>query len=308
MLQTLLTLARQLADSSGDELCVATTPVAWLRVLRTTAARPVSNLISRPTICLVLQGKVRQTLANNVSDIVAGDSLLLTNGTPALTEVTGASIAEPCLALLIEIDLATISSLIVDMEAANAPFGGTPAASNTIEEVVTTAVQLVRLLQQSASMDMLIDPLARALHYWLLAGKHGDGIRGLAKPDNTIRRVARAIATIRSDFAKPLPIDRLAAVAGMSSSAFHQHFRSATSMTPLQYQKQIRLTEARRMMLSGGVKASSAAFSVGYQSISQFTRDYRRMFGLPPVRDASHARAMGALNRLRCSSLDAVTA
>ena len=103
-------------------------------------------------------------------------------------------------------------------------------------------------------------------------------------------RVARAVAVIRAEFAKPLPVDQLAAIAGMSPSAFHHHFRNVTSMTPLQFQKRLRLLEARRLLLADGVTASSAAFAVGYQSVSQFTRDYRRMFGLPPVRETVTAR------------------
>jgi AraC-like DNA-binding protein len=134
----------------------------------------------------------------------------------------------------------------------------------------------------------------REMHYWLLAGCHGSAIRRLGWPDGHVQRVARAVAVLRAEFARPLPVERLAAVAGMSLSSFHQHFRTVTSLSPLQFQKQLRLIEARRMMLSEGATASSAAFAVGYESVPQFTREYGRMFGLPPLRDMKAARGQAA--------------
>ena len=121
-------------------------------------------------------------------------------------------------------------------------------------------------------------------------GRHGAAIRRLGWPDGGAQRVARAVAVLRADYAQPLPVERLAALAGMSPSSFHQHFRSATSLSPLQFQKQLRLIEARRLMLSEGASASHAAFAVGYESVPQFTREYGRLFGLPPVRDTEAAR------------------
>jgi AraC-like DNA-binding protein len=108
--------------------------------------------------------------------------------------------------------------------------------------------------------------------------------------DSHAQRVAGAVAVLRAEFARPITVDSLAATAGMSPSSFHHHFRSVTSLSPLQFQKQLRLIEARRLMVSDGLSASSAAFAVGYESVSQFTREYRRMFGSPPVQDAEAIR------------------
>lgn len=290
MSQTLLKLARQFADSNADQQGLAATPVSWLRVLRSTRNGSVSHLIERPTVCLVLQGRMHQTNGNRSYSCSPGDSIVVTNRSPAITEIQAASIAEPCVALFIEVDLSMVSVLVADMEAANCA-NNFQAMPSTNEELATCALQLMRLVMNPSSLGVLLNPLVREVHYWILAGQHGATIRNLSRPDSTVRRVARAIAVIRSEFSRSLPIEHLAAVAGMSSSAFHQHFRAATSMTPLQYQKHIRLTEARRMMLSDGSKASSAAFSVGYQSISQFSRDYSKMFGLPPRRETSRARS-----------------
>jgi AraC-like DNA-binding protein len=133
--------------------------------------------------------------------------------------------------------------------------------------------------------------IVRELHYWLLTGRHGRAVSGLACPDGIAERIARAVAVLRNRFDGPLRLGHLAAVAGMSPSTFHHHFRAVTSLSPLQFQKQLRLIEARRRMLSDRLPVSRAAFEVGYESVSQFTREYGRMFGLPPGRDMGSSRS-----------------
>jgi AraC-like DNA-binding protein len=144
----------------------------------------------------------------------------------------------------------------------------------------------------------------RELHYWLLVGRHGAAIRRLGWPHGHAQRVARAVALLRADFTRSLTVDRLAAAAGMSRSSFHQHFRAVTSLSSLQSQKQLRLIDARRLMMSEGVSARSAAFVVSYESVSQFTREYGRMFGLPPIKDTETVRnraEAGGVSRSDCS-------
>jgi AraC-like DNA-binding protein len=133
--------------------------------------------------------------------------------------------------------------------------------------------------------------LVRELHFWLLSGRHGGAIRNLGVAESHAQRIARAVALIRTNFAKPLKVEYLAEVAGMSPSSFHEHFRAVTSLTPLQFQKQLRLIEARRRMLADGEIISNAAFAVGYESVPQFTREYGRMFGLSPARDMKEAKS-----------------
>jgi AraC-like DNA-binding protein len=162
----------------------------------------------------------------------------------------------------------------------------------TDAEVADAALPLMRLLDSPASIPLLQGQLVREMHYWLLAGRHGTAIRALGWPDSHVQRVARAVAVLRAEFSRPLPVERLAAVAGMNPSAFFQHFRAVTSFSPRQFQKQLPLIEARRLMLSQGLSASSAAFAVGYESVQQFTREYGRMFGLPPVRDTQAAKRL----------------
>ena len=154
----------------------------------------------------------------------------------------------------------------------------------------------MRLLDRPDALPVLGRQLLRELHYWLLAGRHGSAMRGLGVKDSHAERISRAIALLRAEFAAPIRVERLADVAGLSPSAFHQHFKAITSLSPLQFQKQLRLIEARRLMLSEGLSASLAAYEVGYESVQQFTREYGRLFGLPPGRDikTSRERAVAA--------------
>jgi transcriptional regulator GlxA family with amidase domain len=163
-------------------------------------------------------------------------------------------------------------------------------SDETDEALLDGALRFVRLLDRPDAVPVLRPAILREMHYWLLAGRHGAAIRQLAAVDSDAERIARAVAVLRSELARPVPVERLAATAGMSASAFYQHFKALTSLSPRRFQKQLRLLEARRLMFSDGLSASGAAFAVGYESVSQFTREYGRMFGAPPRRDRSDGR------------------
>lgn len=204
-----------------------------------------------------------------------------------MSQVTRASGAAPYLSLVLDLDHAVIADLTVQMKIAPAAADGPVQVEPTDAEVADAALRLMRLLERPAAVPVLHAQLVRELHYWLLAGRHGAAIRRLGWPGGHAQRVGRAVAVLRAEFRQPLPVERLAATAGMSPSSFHHHFRAVTSLSPLQFQKQLRLIEARRLMMSEGMSASSAAFAVGYESVSQFAREYRRMFGMPPVKDTA---------------------
>jgi AraC-like DNA-binding protein len=155
---------------------------------------------------------------------------------------------------------------------------------STETEVTDAALRLLRLLDRPGSVEILKNQLLRELHYWLLSGRHGGAIRALGIASSHAQRIGRAIARIRDEFNQSLRMEQLAETAGMSISGFHAHFRTITSLTPLQYQKQLRLIEARRNLLEG-VRIANAAYGVGYESIPQFTREYARMFGVSPAKD-----------------------
>jgi AraC-like DNA-binding protein len=290
MTDTLLKAVRRYAEAYADPAGVARTPISGLTTIRATAPSDLDYAISRPLACLVLQGTKHVTMGNRAFTFRAGDSLLITADVPTVSQVTRASITQPYFSLVLDLDPAVIADLAVEMKAVPIAEGAPVHHEPTDAEVTDAALRLMRLIERPASVPVLRTQLVREMHYWLLAGRHGAAIRRLGWPDGHVQRVARAVAVLRAEFAQPLRVARLAAVAGMSPSAFHQHFRTVTSLSPLQFQKQLRLIEARRLMLSDGVNSSSAAFAVGYESVSQFTREYGRMFGLPPVRETKAAR------------------
>jgi AraC-like DNA-binding protein len=290
MNDTLLKSVRRYAEAFADPAGIARTPLPGLTTIRATAPSGLDHAISRPLVCLVLQGTKRVTMGNRAFTFSAGDSLLITADVPTVSQITRASIATPYFSLVLDLDPAVIADLGVEMKAVPVADGTPVRHEQTDTEVIDAALRLMRLIERPASVPVLRTQLVREMHYWLLTGRHGAAIRRLGWPDGSVQRVARAVAVLRAEFAQPLRVERLAAVAGMSPSSFHQHFRTVTSLSPLQFQKQLRLIEARRLMLSVGMTSSSAAFAVGYQSVSQFTREYGRMFGSPPVRETRAAR------------------
>ena len=288
----LFDLVRRHADAHADRNGIASSTIPGLAAVRATAPSELVHDIWRPLICLVLQGSKHVTIGRQACAIGTGDSMLVTADVPTVSQITRASIAAPYYALVLELDPAILAELAVEMKAGHVADRGPVRVEPTEVEVADASARLLRLLERPAAMPVLQTQLLRELHYWLLAGRHGPAIRRLAWPDGHAQRIARAVAIIRSEFAKPLPVDRLAEAAGMSPSSFHQHFKAWTSLSPLQFQKHLRLIEARRQMISGGVNASNAAFNVGYESVSHFTREYGRLFGAPPVRDTATARGL----------------
>ncbi|WP_459614245.1 AraC family transcriptional regulator [Bordetella sp. 2513F-2] len=292
---SLLDAVQRHAQAHANAAGVAATPVAGLATVRADAPSDLQYAISRPMVCLVVQGTKQVTMGNLSYTFSAGDSLLITADVPTVSQIVHASPLRPYYSLVMELDLALIAELAMEM---GAPSGAGHEAPVKVEptdaEVAGAALRLLQLVDQPAALPVLRAPRVRELHYWLMAGRHGAAVRRLCWPDGHAQRIARAVALLRAQYAQPLRVEQLAAAAGMSPSSFHHHFRAMTSLSPLQFQKQLRLIEARRLMLAEGLPASSAAFAVGYESASQFTREYRRMFGLPPGRETSEARRLAA--------------
>ncbi|GGA77586.1 AraC family transcriptional regulator [Brucella endophytica] len=291
-MSTLLDTIRRYAQSHADSAGIARTPIPGLTLVRGTAPSGLDHAISRPLACLVLAGAKHVAMGAESFAFSAGDSLLIAADVPTVSQITRASPAAPYFSLVLELDPAVIAGLVAEMSAAPDDDARPIRVEPTEAEVADAALRLMRLLDRPASLPVLQAQLVREMHYWLLAGRHGAAIRRLGWPDGHVQRVARAVAMLRAEFAKPLRIEQLAAVAGMSPSSFHQHFRAVTSLSPLQFQKQLRLIEARRLVLFEDMTASSAAFAVGYESVPQFTREYARLFGLPPVRDRKTAKGV----------------
>lgn len=294
MTDTLLSAVHRYAAAHADQAGLARTPIPGLTTIRSTAPSGLVHAISRPIVCLVLQGRKQVTMGTETFAFGAGDSLLITTDVPTVSQITHASVAAPYLSLVVDLIPAVIAELTVQMEMAPAASGPAVWVEPTDAETADAVLRLMRLLERPGALPVLHAQLTRELHYWLLLGQHGAAIRRLGLPDGHLARVARAAAVVRNEFARPLRVERLAAVAGMSPSSFFHHFRAATSLSPLQFQKQLRLIEARRLIQSEGALASSAAYEVGYESVPQFTRDYGRMFGLPPARDRAERTRLAA--------------
>lgn len=290
MTNSLLDASRRYADAHCRN-GVAPTPIPGLTILRESTPSALTYAISKPLVALVLQGSKRVTMGSSTFDFGAGESLLVTTDVPTVSQITHATAGMPYLSLVIDLDPAVIEGLVVEIGSAPFAAGAPIRVDPTDAEVADAALRLMRLLlERPASLPVLQDQLVRELHFWLLSGRHGGAIRSLGVTDSHAQRVARAVSIIRSDYTKPLRVEHLAEAAGMSPSSFHEHFRTITSLTPLQFQKQLRLIEARRMLLADGAAISSAAYTVGYESVPQFTREYGRMFGLPPARDMKTAK------------------
>jgi AraC-like DNA-binding protein len=285
MISDLLAAAGRFAQHNADEHGVAATPIPGLAVVRQLMPTAIEYAINRPLVALVLQGNKRVIVGSSTFDLCSGESLLITADVPTVSQITVANLAKPYVSIVFEIDAAVVTELVTEMGVR--PFlADTPIRVDPTEsEVADAALRLLRLLDRPATIPILQAQLLRELHFWLLSGRHGGAIRALGIPGSHAQRIARAVNLIRLQLAAPLRVEQLASAAGMGLSSFHEHFRAITSLTPLQFQKRLRLIEARRLMLSAGEPLSNAAYAVGYESVPQFTREYGRLFGVTPARD-----------------------
>lgn len=262
------------------------TAVPRLTLIRADRPSDPVPAVYEASLCLIAQGSKRVSLGEHSVVYDAARYLLVSVDLPLVGHVLEASADAPYLCCKIDLDQALLANLIVaeghaaarhDLPAL-AVYPGDP-------DLVDAACRLVRLLDRPESIASLAPLIEREILYRLLTGPHGAMLRQMASVDSRLNQVTRAIATIRGAFHTQLRIDDIASAAGMSPSSLHAHFKAITRMTPLDYQKQLRLQEARRLMLVGGANAGSAGFAVGYDSPSQFSREYRRMFGAPPRQD-----------------------
>ena len=283
---------RSYADRHANSDCVALTPVPGLRMMRVTAPNEPLRSMYRPLVCLVLQGEKLLIAGREERAFDAGQAVIVGVDLPVTGRIIKASADEPYLAVAIELDTDIMQELAPEVRQA-APPG--PSAPTLLDErfdddALSCAFRLIRLIDNPEAVPVLRPAILRELHYWLLRSRHGPSLGRIAVPDGYQQRIARAIEVLRTNFRNPVPVTRLAEASSMSLSAFHRHFKAVTSLAPRQFQKQLRLIEARRLLLMEGSTAGRAASAVGYQSMSQFNRDYSRFFGTPPKRDARTAR------------------
>ena len=253
------------------------------------SSKPSESLhnVYQPAFCLVAQGRKRALLGEEVFRYDPGHYLLFTVDLPLIFQIEKATRDEPYLGLRLDLDPSLVASVLMEADI-KIKKGDASAKAMDVHSIdanlLDAVVRLVRLSEEPASINVLAPLIVKEIIYRLLAG--GQGARlGHLLPAGDTQRISRAIGRLREHFDEPLKIDDIARELGMSVSGFHHHFKSVTAMSPLQFQKQIRLQEARRLMLGEDVDAASAGFRVGYEDPSYFSRDYKKLFGSPPQRD-----------------------
>jgi AraC-like DNA-binding protein len=284
---------RSYAARNANRDGLALTPVPGLRMMCLESPQGELHSIYRPLVCLVLQGAKRMIVGSEERLFSAGQSVIVSTDMPVVGRVVQASRSEPYLAVAVELEMTILRELAAQLGGAcpqRPSQTQTLFAEDTGAALLDCALRLMRLLDRPDATPLLRPGIMHELHYWLLSGQHGAALRSLADPESHASRLAAAISILRNEYRSRVSVDRLAGAAAMSLTAFHKHFKHLTSLTPGQYQKRLRLIEARRLMLDDGLSASSAGFEVGYESISQFTREYHRMFQAPPKRDALRVR------------------
>lgn len=281
-------------DRQADKNVVATA-IEGLYFLRSDHPKPPAHMIFRPAVCVVAQGAKWASFGDKRLEYRAGEALVVGVETPSVGRVAEASPGKPCLVLALELDVAIMRSVAEDIDVPPPTPKGETARGIFVTDfrgpLEECALRLVRLLDTPKAIPTLFPVIMREMCYWLLAGPHGGDVARMISVNGPPQRVIEAIRNLRGRFNETVRIEELAAIAQMSPSALHRHFKALTSLTPLQYQKRLRLLEARRLLISGAVNAETACFQVGYESPSQFSREYSRMFGAPPKRDATQGLA-----------------
>jgi AraC-like DNA-binding protein len=242
------------------------------------------------------QGDKQVMVADEVIDYGPGESMLTTIDLPLIARVTRASVQQPFLGLVLKLDSQFIIQAAVEMQLPSSSKGTAyrPISIAVPDDTLLGALlRLVKLLEEPALVEQLAPLVQREIVIRLLAGSHGPQLQQLAASGSPNQQIAKAVAWLRQHFRRAFQVDDLAARFHMSPSTFRQHFRAITGTSPLQYQKQLRLQEARQLMLSQNLDAGNASGLVGYESASQFSREYRRLFGAPPQQDMRRLRPNG---------------
>lgn len=290
MLSTMIEALERALDADDRGEGVFPAPVADLQMLRFYAATPPRYLLYKPTLCVALQGRKHALQGDRAHDYGPMQGLVVGLDMPMSSRVQQASPDRPFLGITIGLDLAAMRDMLEQMDAQSRADDETGCSVFAIDidgPLADCLARLVLLLDQPEALRVLYPGIQRELNYWLAKGPHGARVCSLVGRHASVRRIATALDVLRQRYDQPIRVPELAELVNMSASVFHQRFRALTSLSPLQYQKQIRLLEARRMMLEQGVNAETAARHVGYESASHFSREYSRQFGAPPRRDTA---------------------
>jgi AraC-like DNA-binding protein len=285
-------LAERVARAVGEDGAVEAP--GGLRLLRRSAPTAKDHGVSSPAFCVIAQGEKEVLLGDDSYRYDADSYLISAAALPTASRVIGASEERPYLGVVLGLDPALVGSVMAEAghlepgdRATVRAFDVSPLDAGLLDAVV----RLVGLLDAPAGEARFLRPLVtREIVFRLLEGEQGGRLRQIAALGGHAHRIAVALERLRQDFDRPLRVEDVARESGMSVSGFHHHFRAVTAMSPLQFQKRLRLQEARRLMIGEGLDAGSAVFRVGYGDASQFSREYKKLFGAPPMRDAERLR------------------
>lgn len=287
---------KRLADLLGEVAMdegMHRTPVEGVEVARVSKPVPRAPVVYQPKILIVGQGRKRAYLGGEVYQYDAYNYLVLSVPLPAECE-TEASREEPLLLLAINVEPTMLGEMMLEMDEPLAPVGPTPrgiASTPMTDELAGAVIRLLECLKSPLDSRILGRQTVREIVYRVLCGEQGGALRALASRDDHFARIARALKYVHAEYARPLSVEELARKAGMSIANFHHYFKLVTASPPLQYLKRIRLDQARRLMAHDGYNAGTAARAVGYESPSQFSREFKRLFGVTPVEEAEQTRA-----------------
>ena len=268
-------------------------PLKGIRLNRVSSPTELAHGVSNPAFCVIAQGSKEVFLGDDRYQYDPMHYLLVTAELPVVSQITEASPDRPYLSLSVKLEPTLVSSVMV---AAGGVAGSNHANVRAINvsvldaDLLDAVVRLTRLLDTPTEAPYLKQLIIREMIYRLLRGEQGDRLRYIAIQAGQTHEIATAIEFLRTEFDQPLRIDDIAQEIGMSVSSFYHHFKSITAMSPLQFQKQLRLQEARRLMLAENLDAASAGYRVGYNDASHFSRDYKNLFGLPPLSDVRRLR------------------
>ncbi|MFJ9448777.1 MULTISPECIES: AraC family transcriptional regulator N-terminal domain-containing protein [unclassified Herbaspirillum] len=264
------------------------TAIPWLSFIRLSQPTALSRGMLEPSMCLVVQGGKKVLIGKEVNQYGAGSYVLSAIDLPVSGQVVEATAAQPYYGVRIDLDPKEIAALIIELNLPAPPRRGTRVGAYVDESdagLQEAFLRLVLLLEQPKDIPALSRILKQEIMYRLIAARNGDVLYHTVLSHYQEKGVNEAIQWIKANYAEPMVIDELARRVRMSVSTLHHRFKAATVMSPLQYQKQTRLLEARRMLMTGSMEAATVAYQVGYESPSQFSREYRRLFGASPLQD-----------------------
>jgi AraC-like DNA-binding protein len=291
--QSVKELAHRISKLMGNSAEQATC-VPGLTLYRSIAPTAPNACVYEPSLLIIAQGRKRVDLGTQSYSSGQSTFLLTSIELPIVSQVSVASVATPYLAFFLKLDMGIVRE-VLHSEEVHVPTtrGGVPGivSGEMTEELLAPCLRMVNLLATPEHVPFLSKLLQREIIYRLLQGTQGNRLRSIATLGDQSHKTAKAVTWLRQNFEKPLNVEQLASLAGMSRSTLHEHFRDLTAMSPIQFQKQLRLQAARRKMLTEKLDAARAGFEVGYESPSQFSREYKRFFGKPPVRDIQTLKA-----------------